>query len=77
MSVPNLTGALADVRCPVLGFWGSDDRFNPVAGALKFVEHCPDARFVLTNRCGHWVMVEHRDYFNQTCLDFLAGRGAR
>jgi 4,5:9,10-diseco-3-hydroxy-5,9,17-trioxoandrosta-1(10),2-diene-4-oate hydrolase len=77
MNVPNLTESLADVRCPVLGFWGTDDRFNPVAGALKFLERCRDARFVLTNRCGHWVMVEHRDYFNRECLDFLATLNAR
>ncbi|MBN3790386.1 alpha/beta fold hydrolase [Burkholderia sp. Ac-20353] len=77
MSVPNLTGALADVRCPMLGFWGTDDRFNPVAGALKFLERCRDARFVLMNRCGHWVMVEHADYFNRECVDFLATLDAR
>ncbi|MBN3858785.1 MULTISPECIES: alpha/beta fold hydrolase [unclassified Paraburkholderia] len=73
MRVPNLTERLAELRCPVLGFWGTNDRFNPVSGAMHFLEHCEDARFVLMNRCGHWVMVEHRDYFNRECLDFLAG----
>lgn len=77
MSVPNLTDALGDLRCPVLGFWGTDDRFNPVAGALTFLERCRDARFVLLNRCGHWVMVEHAAYFNRECLDFLAAPDAR
>ncbi|WP_396332760.1 alpha/beta fold hydrolase [Burkholderia anthina] len=77
MSVPNLTGALADLRCPVLGFWGTDDRFNPVGGALKFVERCRDARVVLMNRCGHWVMVEHAAYFNRECVDFLATKIVR
>ncbi len=77
MSVPNLTGALGDVRCPVLGFWGTDDRFNPVGGALAFVGRCRDARFVLMNRCGHWVMVEHADYFNRECLGFLMMQQAR
>ena len=77
MSVPNLTDALGDLRAPVLGFWGTDDRFNPVGGALKFLERCRDARFVLMNRCGHWVMVEHADYFNRECLDFLATRNTR
>ncbi|MCA8093958.1 alpha/beta fold hydrolase [Burkholderia anthina] len=77
MSVPNLTGALADLRCPVLGFWGTDDRFNPVGGALKFVERCRDARVVLMNRCGHWVMVEHAAYFNRECIDFLATQNVR
>ncbi|WP_049105170.1 alpha/beta fold hydrolase, partial [Burkholderia cenocepacia] len=37
MSVPNLTAALGDLRSPVLGFWGTDDRFNPVGGALTFL----------------------------------------
>ncbi|WP_269501168.1 alpha/beta fold hydrolase [Burkholderia sp. IMCC1007] len=77
MSVPNLTGALADLRCPVLGFWGTDDRFNPVGGAMKFVERCSDARVVLMNRCGHWVMVEHAAYFNRECVDFLATKIVR
>ncbi|KVG65024.1 3-oxoacyl-ACP reductase [Burkholderia pseudomultivorans] len=77
MSVPNLTDALGELRCPVLGFWGTDDRFNPVGGAMKFVERCRDARVVLLNRCGHWVMVEHAAYFNRECIDFLATQNAR
>jgi len=52
--------------------WGTEDRFNPVGGALKLLQGCRDARFVLINRCGHWVMVEHSDYFNRECLGFLA-----
>ncbi|CAI8776728.1 4,5:9,10-diseco-3-hydroxy-5,9, 17-trioxoandrosta-1(10),2-diene-4-oate hydrolase [Pseudomonas sp. IT-P253] len=71
MRVPNLSERLAEISCPVLGFWGSDDKFCPAEGALKILAHCQDARFVLVNRCGHWVMVEHRDLFNRTCLDFL------
>lgn len=72
MRVPNLTARLVELRCPVLGFWGTQDRFNPVSGAMHFLEQCEDARFVLMNRCGHWVMVEHREYFNRECVDFLA-----
>jgi 4,5:9,10-diseco-3-hydroxy-5,9,17-trioxoandrosta-1(10),2-diene-4-oate hydrolase len=71
MRVPNMTERLGEIRCPVLGFWGINDRFNPVGGAMKIVERCAQARFMLLNRCGHWVMVEHRDLFNRTCLDFL------
>ncbi len=74
MRVPNLSERLHELRCPVLGFWGTADRFNPVSGAMSFLEHCDDARFVLMNRCGHWVMVEHAEYFNRECLDFLAAR---
>lgn len=76
MQVPNLTGRLGEIACPVLGFWGTEDRFNPAGGALKFLQGCRDARFVLINRCGHWVMVEHSEYFNRECLAFLADTAA-
>ena len=42
-----------------------NDQFNPVGGAMKIVEHAPQARMVLVNRCGHWVQVEHREMFNR------------
>jgi 4,5:9,10-diseco-3-hydroxy-5,9,17-trioxoandrosta-1(10),2-diene-4-oate hydrolase len=71
MRVPDLTERLSEIACPVLGFWGTDDKFNPVSGAMKLMEHCCDARFLLINRCGHWVMVEHRETFNRMCLEFL------
>ncbi len=72
MKVPNLTARLGEIRCPVLGFWGTQDQFNPASGATKFLAGCADARFVMINRCGHWVMVEHAAYFNRECLGFLA-----
>jgi 4,5:9,10-diseco-3-hydroxy-5,9,17-trioxoandrosta-1(10),2-diene-4-oate hydrolase len=71
MRVQNLTERLSEIQCPVLGFWGMNDKFNPVSGATKIAERCPKARVMLVNHCGHWVMVEHRDVFNRTCIDFL------
>jgi 4,5:9,10-diseco-3-hydroxy-5,9,17-trioxoandrosta-1(10),2-diene-4-oate hydrolase len=71
LNVPNMTERLAELRCPVLGFWGTDDLFNPAGGAMKLMQYAPKARMVLVNQCGHWVQVEHRDMFNRLCLDFL------
>jgi len=71
MLVPNMTERLHELRCPVLGFWGTNDVFNPPAGTFKFLDNVPEARFLLLNRCGHWVQVEHENLFNRTCLDFL------
>lgn len=71
MRVPNLSERLSELQCPILGFWGTDDKFCPASGAMKMLQACANARFVLVNQCGHWVMVEHRDLFNRTCLDFL------
>ncbi|WP_285960904.1 alpha/beta fold hydrolase [Pseudomonas tohonis] len=72
MQVPNLTERLTELACPILGFWGMNDRFCPVSGAQTMMERCRAIRFVLLSECGHWVMVEHRALFNRTCLDFLA-----
>lgn len=71
MMVPNMTEQLNEIKVPILGFWGSNDLFNPPAGCFKILENAPNARFVLLNRCGHWVQVEHQSLFNRECLDFL------
>ena len=71
MRVANMTERLGELTCPVLAFWGTVDRFNPVGGALKLLENTPQARCLLLNRCGHWVQVEHTELFNRSCLDFL------
>lgn len=71
MMVPNMTERLHEIKCPILGFWGTDDHFNPASGTFKIIENAPNARFTVLNRCGHWVQVEHQDLFNRQCLDFL------
>ena len=71
LKVPNMTERLHELRCPVFGFWGINDQFNPASGAAKLLDNCPNARMVMLNRCGHWVQVEHRELFNRSCIDFL------
>lgn len=71
MLVPNMTERLGEIRVPILGFWGSNDQFNPPAGALKILDNAPQARFIMLNRCGHWVQVEHQALFNRECIAFL------
>lgn len=71
MVIPNLTERLGEIRCPVLGFWGADDKFCPISGARTLIDNCQDAKVNMLTQCGHWVMVEYADYFNQQCLSFL------
>jgi len=71
MSVPHLAPELDKIRCPVLGFWGADDKFCPVSGALILAQGVKQARVMLLSECGHWVMVEHPELFNRTSTDFL------
>ena len=71
MAIPVLTEQLQKLSCPVLGFWGANERMMPDSGIMAFIKHCPNARFIVQSECGHWVMVEHREMFNRMCLDFL------
>ena len=72
MRVQDMSEDLPTLTLPILGFWGVDDEFNPVSGAMKIVSACPNARMTLFSKCGHWVMVEYKDAFNRAVLDFLA-----
>ena len=71
MQVPNLAGRVAELSCPILGFWGMNDKFCPSSGAQTLMDACRNIRFVLLSECGHWVMVEHRALFNREVLAFL------
>lgn len=71
MMVPNMESRLSEITCPILGFWGSNDNFNPVSGAQRIIDGAAKARFIVLNQCGHWVQVEHRELFNRSCLEFL------
>jgi len=75
MRVGVYTDRLSEIKCPVLGFWGTHDKFLPVAHAQILLEGIPTAKVILSNQCGHWVMIEDRDYFNAECLAFLERSG--
>lgn len=72
MLVPNMAERLKEIQVPILGFWGTNDLFNPPAGAFKVLDNAPNARFLMLNRCGHWVQVEHEALFNRECIAFLS-----
>ena len=71
MLVPNMETRLGEIQCPILGFWGNNDQFNPISGAQRIIDGAANARVIVLNRCGHWVQVEHRELFNRSCIDFL------
>jgi 4,5:9,10-diseco-3-hydroxy-5,9,17-trioxoandrosta-1(10),2-diene-4-oate hydrolase len=71
IQVHNQADRLSEIQCPVLCFWGANDKFCPSTGAAKIAERCPNARTMLISRCGHWVMVEYEKLFNGLTLEFL------
>ena len=69
--VANQEDRLSEIQCPVLCFWGANDKFCPVSGASKIASRCANSRTVLISSCGHWVMVEYAKLFNDLTLQFL------
>jgi len=71
MQVPVLVDRLHELQCPVLGFWGMDEKMMPENGIMAMAKNIRHLRLMLVTECGHWVMVEHEGMFNRACLDFL------
>ncbi len=71
IQVVNQEDQLSEIQCPVLCFWGANDKFCPPTGASKIASKCAKARTVLISSCGHWVMVEYPKLFNELTLKFL------
>ncbi len=71
MQVPVLVDRLPELQCPVLGFWGMDEKMMPENGIMAMAKNIKQLRLILVTECGHWVMVEHQGMFNRACLDFL------
>lgn len=71
MQVPNLTARLNELTIPVLAMWGLNEKVMPLSGIETLAREVDDVKIVTLSRCGHWVMVEHRDFFNRTTVAFL------
>ena len=71
MKVPNMTARLPEIKAPTLALWGLNENMMPDSGILRLGKGLPNCRMVLVPRCGHWVMIEHRELFNRTVIDFL------
>jgi 4,5:9,10-diseco-3-hydroxy-5,9,17-trioxoandrosta-1(10),2-diene-4-oate hydrolase len=71
MKVGHLTDRLSEIRCPILCFWGAKDKFIPVSHAQILLDRAPDVRLAVSNRCGHWYMIEQSEDFNAQSIAFL------
>jgi 4,5:9,10-diseco-3-hydroxy-5,9,17-trioxoandrosta-1(10),2-diene-4-oate hydrolase len=71
IQVANQQDRLSEIKCPVLCFWGANDKFCPMSGASKIASRVPRSRTILIGSCGHWVMVEYPKLFNELTLKFL------
>lgn len=71
MVIPSMADQLGDLQCPVFGFWGQQDEMTPASGAQHFLNQVRDCQFLMLSDCGHWVMVEHQETFNNNLSNIL------
>ena len=72
MQIPDLSDQLASIDINTLVFWGTEDRFCPASGTWKILQIKGNVQAELVNYCGHWVMSEYPELFNERCLSFLS-----
>jgi pimeloyl-ACP methyl ester carboxylesterase len=67
----SLVDLLPRITAETLLIWGREDRFVPLEHALGFLAGIRNSRLLVFPRCGHWVMAERVEEFNQAVVDFL------
>jgi len=68
---------LADVRCPTLIVWGSDDLLVPLRDAYEFERLIADSRVVVYADTGHIPQLERPERFNADLRAFLSEASER
>ena len=72
MGHPNLARFLRRITNPALVVWGTEDRLLPASQAPLFAQALPNARLLLVDDAGHFVMQEKPGTLSKIG-DFLAG----
>ena len=70
-------GKLAALGVPAVIVWGARDEFAPVGGAHRFHKQLPDARLVILDDAGHYVMEDEPDRVGAEIRRFLDELPAR
>jgi len=68
-------GALGRLGVPTLVLWGAQDSYAPVSGAHRFVKEIPDARLVVLEAAGHFLMEDDSERVATEIGNFLADVG--
>ena len=64
-------GGLAKLGVPAVIVWGALDEFAPVGGAYRFHKQMPEARLVVLDDAGHFVMEDDPDRVGTEVRTFL------
>jgi haloalkane dehalogenase len=66
-------GRLAALGVRALIVWGAKDEFAPIGGAYRFKKQLPNARLVVLEDAGHYVMEDEPEKVGAELRSFLEG----
>jgi len=69
---PDMTAALAEIRCPTLVVVGQDDAISTPAEMRGIAQAIPGAKFVEIPAAGHMSPIENPAAVNAAIIEFLA-----
>lgn len=62
---------LGGLTVPTLITWGRDDRVTPLENGILAMRLIPKVELHVFPNCGHWVMLEQKDAWEEVVLGFL------
>ena len=65
-------GKLGALGVPTLILWGAKDEFAPIGGAYRFKKEIPEAKLVVLDDAGHFLMEDDPDRVASEIAGFLA-----
>ncbi|MEN6452513.1 MAG: alpha/beta fold hydrolase [Thermoguttaceae bacterium] len=68
---PDMTAALAEIRCPTLVVVGAEDAASPPAEVRAMAQSIPGARYIEVPAAGHLSPLENPAAFNAAVTEFL------
>ena len=62
---------MKDIKAPLLIIWGGLDNYHSVRDALYLYEQIPYSKLAVSPYCGHLLMLDDPEFFNQVLINFI------
>ncbi len=67
----SLRDEVKDIETPLLIIWGGLDSYHSVKDAFYLYEQVPYSKIAISPNCGHLIMLDDPEFFNQALINFI------
>jgi pimeloyl-ACP methyl ester carboxylesterase len=68
----SLKDQVKDIQIPLLILWGGQDHHHSVRDAFFLQEQVPNSKLAVSPECGHLLMLDDPEFFNNALINFIA-----